>query len=657
MPAEPRRCMKGGLLGGSDIEKVRDATDLVQLIGEHLSLKPRGREFVGLCPFHDDHRPSFAVITHKGSAFYKCHSCGAAGDAFTFVQQYHKMDFAEALRFLAERANITLSHRRDELREAGAPSRAELRKATAYAADFYRKTLADPDRGDAARRAIAQRGISDAMAEQFGLGAAPDQWDGLCAKLRAKPSAVRVAEAAGLLRQRNGGHGHYDYFRNRLIFPICDETGTPVAFGGRALDSDDTPKYLNSPESAIFIKSRTLYGLNLAKRAIIDSGRAVVTEGYTDVIACHQAGVRNVVGTLGTALTREHATVLARLCDTVALVFDGDEAGVRAADRAVEVFFATPVDVRICILPDELDPDELLRQAGGAERFREALDKSVDALDFKVARFRDRLDGVRSLSGRQKALEGFLGELVDLGFDQMQGVRKRLVLTQLADLLGVSLTDLQASMPKRRPRGGASAPSAASVQESGVMPESMTWTESSPLLARGAPLTRARRLAEREFLSLLIYDPSAACRTNVGGADGTESPVASAFGLNDFRDDLARTIAGPVLGWLAEGRAFVMQDLLSALDDEGARQLAGTLFFEAQARCGDDDLAATSQLEAAARVLMEQMTRDELRGMDEAGTRSPDRAAPGLEDLIESRRRQGHRPDAIFVGARPSGRK
>jgi DNA primase len=307
----------GQFSGQSDIDRVRDATDLVRLIGEHVPLKPRGREHVGLCPFHDDHSPSMAVVTHKGNAFYKCHACGAGGDAFDFVQNYHKMDFAEALRFLADRAGITLTPRpspgqRSASGEADehdgrTVARSSIREANAFAAAFFRKVLQHPEAGSVGRELIDKRGISAEMAEQFMLGYAPDSWDKLLATITRKGMSVEPFAAAGLLKPRKTGDGFYDAFRHRLIFPITSEVGQPIAFGARAIKADDEPKYLNSAESSVFQKSRTLYGLHQAKRSIIDSRTAVITEGYTDVIACHQAGFTNVVGTLGTALTREHA--------------------------------------------------------------------------------------------------------------------------------------------------------------------------------------------------------------------------------------------------------------------------------------------------------------------------------------------------------------
>ncbi|MBT8487168.1 MAG: DNA primase, partial [Phycisphaerae bacterium] len=325
--------------GQSEIDQVREATDLVRLVSEHVAIQPRGREYVGLCPFHDDHKPSFAVVTHKGSSFFHCFACGASGDCFRFVMRFHSMEFGEALRYLAERAGITLQPRgaAGGERDDGGPRRGDLIATQERALAFFRRVLADSAAGATARGALEDRGITPDMVDRFQLGAAPEGYDGLLRRLDA--SDRPVARAAGLLKTRQDESGEYDAFRNRLMFPICDEVGRPVAFGGRILDPDDQPKYLNSAESPIFRKSRTLYGLHLARRSIMDASLAIVTEGYTDVIACHQAGFENVVGTLGTALTADHARILARICDTVVLLFDGDEAGQKAADRGVEVFF------------------------------------------------------------------------------------------------------------------------------------------------------------------------------------------------------------------------------------------------------------------------------------------------------------------------------
>ncbi len=404
----------------TDVDRIREAVDLVALIAEHVPLRPRGREHVGLCPFHDDHTPSFAVVTHKGNAFYKCHACGAAGDAFNFVMDYHKMAFPDALKLLAERTGIALQRRPATGPKTDRPAGDELRQANSLAAAFYRDFLVNDGRGAIARAVLQRRGIDDVTAEQFLIGAAPAEWESIAGHARGRDVSVRALEAAGLIKARSSGNGHYDTFRNRLIFPICDELGRPIAFGGRRLDDLDEPKYLNSAESPLFNKSGTLYGLHLAKRAIIDARQVIVTEGYTDVLACHQAGLVNVVATLGTALTPRHVQVLKRLCDEVVLLFDGDEAGRRAADRAVALFFAETIDVRICILPDGDDPADLLARDDGVDRFRTALDTATDALAYKVARFQDELRSARGPAGRHRVLQKLLAELASPPLDPEQ---------------------------------------------------------------------------------------------------------------------------------------------------------------------------------------------------------------------------------------------
>src|SRR5690606_16053142 len=258
----------------------------------------------------------------------------------------------------------------------------------------------------------------------------------------------------GLLKRRErdaSGSGSYDALRHRLIFPIHDQIGRVIGFGGRKLRDEDEPKYLNSPESPLFDKGKSLYGLHLARKAIQDSRVAIVTEGYTDVIACHQHGVRNVVAALGTALTRDHARHLERMCDTVVLLFDADEAGQRAADRAIEVFFNAPIDVRICVLPGGKDPDELLKQESGAERFNEALAGAVDALDYRFERLRARAQGA-GISGVAKLIEAEAQRLQTLGFSNLDPIRRRKVVRRLSSIAGVPEQDIELVLRRAAPR-------------------------------------------------------------------------------------------------------------------------------------------------------------------------------------------------------------
>jgi|GEM_PF-155502 len=474
---QPRRApAKGGGGGGgkllgdrSDIEKVKDATDLVRLIGEHIALRPKGREYVCLCPFHDDHAPSMYVVPEK--QFYKCFSCGASGDCLGFVQNFLKMDFRDALEYLADRAGIQLTPLRKSLDVPTGDSQSDpsdkkaLLSASSMANGFFRAVLKHEEHGATARAVIAQRGISAEMVELFQLGAAPDRWDGLLMTAHKQGVSVASLLGAGLIKSRDsardsgsggggggGGAGHYDAFRNRLMFPIHDRGGRVIAFGARKLDPDDEPKYLNSPETRLFNKSATLYALPMALKEIQQTRTAIICEGYTDVIACHQGGFRNAVATLGTALTREHARQLRLACDKIVLLFDGDEAGQRATDRAAEVFFAEPVDVAVVTLSrvtDAKDPDELLKREGGVETFRAALAKAQDVLEYRFERIRERLAGA-GMAALAKAMNEELQRLVELGLPLVEPLRQALIVRRLASIAGVSEQSVRAAIPAGR---------------------------------------------------------------------------------------------------------------------------------------------------------------------------------------------------------------
>jgi DNA primase len=630
-----------GHAGHSDVDLVREATDLVQLIGEHVALRPQGREHVGLCPFHDDRRPSMHVVTHKGTAFYKCFACGASGDCITFIREFHKLEFREALQMLADRAGIELTGRREEPVGDG-PRRSDLRKANEFAAGFYHDLLADPA-AEAARAALADRGIDEAMIERFRLGACPATPGALHARLRTKASAVRTAEAAGLIRQRAGTW--YDTFRNRIIFPICGDTGQVVALGGRIVDPADSPKYLNSPESPLFNKSSTLYGLHLAKRAIADSGRAIVTEGYTDVIACHQAGITNVVGTLGTALTTEHAAILRRFCHTVVLVFDGDEAGRKAADRGIQVFFAEPVDVRICILPEGSDPDGLLRMEGGPDQFRAAVGSALDALEYKLSRFLGGLGDTDSIASRFQQGERFLRELADLGIGAMPGDRKRPVLMRIADLLQWPLEDVERALRKlgapRRPAAAAS---------STESPDASLFEEESSAVVR-----RGRRKAEQAVLAVLLFEPAAG-RIEIETAEGPRR-LTETITTSSFADPIAARLAGVLMPRLREGGSGPsMPEVLAELPEEAERGLASRLFFEGQAACNGDEDRAAAVVQNVVTDLLDCMAREAYEHQL-ARSRAAARAGgePDPEQVVELiRKRQAHDvlPAAITRGVR-----
>ena len=439
---------------------MRDASDIVGVVGEHLALKPKGREYVGLCPFHDDRNPSMCVIPAK--QIFHCFVCGAGGDVFTFIQKYHSMGFRESLEYLAERGNIELTKFKPGggagggREHSGGIGKKEIMAANEVGQAFFKAILSHPEHGELARSIIAERGISDEMVERFGIGASPDRWDGLLMTAQKQGMDLKALVGAGLIKARDTD-GHYDALRNRLIFPICDQIGRVVAFGGRKMKEEDEPKYLNSPETPVFRKSKTLYGINHAVRAIKRERTAVIVEGYTDVIACHQAGVEHVVGTLGTALTSGHATVLRRLCDTVVLLFDGDAAGIKAADRAIEVLLSETIDIRIASLAgftEAKDPDELFKQPDGPEVFAKVVAGSVDLIKWRFDRLRDELADAGPARVTQR-IEEELARLSDLGLGELSPVRRSLMIRQVARAAkieeGVVTAAIRTGRGKRRP--------------------------------------------------------------------------------------------------------------------------------------------------------------------------------------------------------------
>jgi DNA primase len=655
--------------GPSDRDRVLDATDIVALIGESVQLRPKGREHVGLCPFHNDRTPSLAVVSHKGSGFYKCFSCGAAGNAIDFMIAYHRMDFPEALRHLAQRGGVELQS--NPRTSAGGDDRPDspssLRRANEAAQRFFRRSL-ETDAGSTARAILAGRGISAEMSERFGLGVAPSGGDALVqyvdrlakhsAQGRGRADAgsgddhpldeatVRGAfEAAGLVRHR-GGH-LADGFRNRLTFPICDELGRVIAFGARKIDPEDEPKYLNSPESAVFHKSRALYALHLAKRAIVDSRTAIVVEGYTDVIACHAAGITNVVATLGTSLTRDHARVLQRLCDTVVLLFDGDDAGQRAADRALEVFFSATIDVRICTLPDSLDPDDLLRQPGGAERFRQAVDGAVDALAHLVARFSAALAERQGVTPRQRAIEAMLQRLAAMGLAELPPLRRRLVLEAISRAAGLPIAEIERAVPVVRARhaDGDDARGTGGGDAHGIHGGDSRGTDAGRDGAHpAAPLPRALVEAESTLVGLLLAWPECA-RVQVVSAEGDALPVTELFGPDAMHDPGVGAAWNAIHARLDEGGAMSIAEAIALCPDAQSKRAVTDLVALGQSRC-------PNAADAAHRVSDAARDLDRIRARSAAPPNFPATTPEQLAARLQSIRQGGPRTGLIRRTAR-----
>ena len=476
------------------IQRVRDAVSLPDLIGRDHRVEPQGREYKCICPFHNDTKPSLGIYERHGEWRYKCFACGAGGDCFTYLMEYHKMSFVEAVRECADVAGIevpTTPGRRQE-----GPDRRTMLDVMQAAQDFFVAALASPA-GAEARATFVKRGYDEEAQRTLGLGFAPEGWENLVPHLLGRGIPLNLLREMGLAKVRQQGDGAYDAFRNRLMFPIRDAQGRVVAFGGRIVDPEDNPKYLNSPEHPLFFKGKLLYGFDVAAKPIENENLAIVCEGYTDALACHRFGFHHAVATLGTAMTSDHARLLERRTSRVLLLFDGDAAGVRAARRAVEITFKQNLDVTICVLPEGQDPDDVLRD-GGPEAFRAQLDRAVDALEWLLSEFAKDADGADGDADRFRRTERFLLELANLGFHSMPALRQDFVLRRIGSILETEPETVKSMMPEAR---------AAAAVEDKPAPPSSPSTQHSPApvnyaAASGAEMVEGPNGAEFEVFDI-----------------------------------------------------------------------------------------------------------------------------------------------------------
>ncbi len=385
------------------VEQLKSSVDIVQVVRQYVPrLRKMGPRYVGLCPFHTEKTPSFSV--HSVHQFYKCFGCGAGGDVIKFVMEMDGLTFWEAVRLLAERNGIPMP-RRAEYSDPETKLRAALYRMHEIASQVYRNALAGAAGSDA-RAYLAKRGLTPAMIEEFGLGYAEGSGNALARAFEREGFTPDQFEASGLVLKRNDGSGFFDRFRNRLMFPIHSDQGKPIAFGGRALAKDQDPKYLNSPETEIYRKSRVLYNLHRAKEGIRKLDRAVLVEGYMDVIGVWTAGVHDVVASCGTALVNQQVRLIKRHTEKVVVNFDPDEAGVKAAERSIEMLIDEGMRVRVLELEGGLDPDEYVR-ANGAELYRERVSKAPGYFLWLADRARAKFD-MKTSEGRIAGLQFLL---------------------------------------------------------------------------------------------------------------------------------------------------------------------------------------------------------------------------------------------------------
>jgi DNA primase len=392
------------------VEQVKAAADIVEVVSAHTDLRRAGQRFTGLCPFHDERTPSFSVDPQE--KLYYCFGCEAGGDVFRFVQEKEGLAFPEAVESLAERYGVEIERDSEDPRaEAARRRKARLGELLERTAAFYATFLAESPKAGRAREYLAGRGLSEEVLASFGVGYAPSAWDQVLTRGQRAGFSVDELAASGLVQR--GQRGPYDRFRARIAFPLRDPRGRVLGFGARALSPDSKPKYLNSPEGELFHKGKVLYGLDRARGAIAKARRAVVVEGYTDVLALHQAGIEESVAVMGTAITPEQLGLLSGLCELVVLAMDADRAGEDAMIRAQRVAAGRQMTLRVAAMPEDADPADLL-QRGEGERFRELLEGAVDLPAFRVETALGRAE-LDSSSGRERALSEVAPVLAAMG--------------------------------------------------------------------------------------------------------------------------------------------------------------------------------------------------------------------------------------------------
>jgi DNA primase len=559
-------------------------------------LRRVGSRFKGLCPFHDDHNPSLELNPERQS--FKCWSCGAGGDIIDFVKSYEHVDFPEALRMLADRAGIVLEKQPPDAGSSGGPSKTEILAVNAWAEKAFAAALRDSKE---ASEYLKERGLHSTSVDRFHLGYAPPARGWLFGLARRQQVRMKVLEEAGLAsRGSDAAVPLRERFRGRLMFPIHDDRGRVVGFGGRILPGVEralaaagrhAAKYLNTPETPVFHKRMLLYATDLARAACREAGWVAVVEGYTDVIAAHQVGVTNVVGTLGTALGEDHLRMLRRLAGRVVLVFDGDEAGMNAADRSLELFLGNELDLRVLTLPSNLDPCEFLLREG-AVAFRDLAERAPDPLTYVLDRASARFD-FDSIEDSRRAAEWVLGILNSAPRAHREGldVKHAKALDSLSQRLRVPIDALERMRRRlKRPLTSATAPAV-------VGPGADPATARAVASSSGFVPIRAAELDRRdlELMQIVLNEPTA-----VGS-------IAPRVAVAQLRDAPLRTILQACYELHAEGESPSYENLMARLEQPAIRALVTDLVAPSALSAPEPDPLSDGVHPAPWRERLEQM--------------------------------------------------
>ena len=477
------------LISNESLERVKGAADIVEVVSAHTDLRRQGARYVGLCPFHEERTPSFSV--EPTEKLYHCFGCGVGGDVIKFVEEKDGLSFTEAVEMLADRYGVELEREQEDPRaEAKRQRRRRLEQLLERSAAFYSNYLWESEEAGKARDYLLQRGLREEVLRAFGVGFAPSAWDKILVRGQQAGFSVEELRAVGLAQRGRSG-GEYDRFRERIMFPIRDRRGRVLGFGGRAMRSDQGAKYVNTAETDFFHKSQILYGVDRAKAAVAKAGRAVVVEGYTDVLALHQAGIEEAVGVMGTAITPDQVGALSGMVEEVVLALDADSAGQEAMLRAQRVAAGRRMRLRVAAMPAGEDPAEMMAAEGGAERFRKLLEAAEELTAFQVRLVLDRTDTSSPIE-RDRALAEVAPVLAGMG----ETVSRDELIRKVAEKL-----DLEPAMVMGRVV--AATPASGGRQDPG--PERRAPAQAAPV-RRPAELT-SRERRERALLAMCIALP------------------------------------------------------------------------------------------------------------------------------------------------------
>jgi DNA primase len=564
------------LISTESLERVKQTADIVEVISAHTDLRRQGARMVGLCPFHEERTPSFSVDPQE--KLYHCFGCGVGGDVIKFVEEKEGLGFAEAVELLADRYGVELEREREDPRaEARRQRRRRLEQLLERSAAYYASYLWEAEEAAKAREYLGERGLGEEVLRAFGVGYAPSAWDRILVRGQRAGFGVEELRGVGLVQRGRSG-GEYDRFRSRIMFPIRDRRGRTFGFGGRAMRSDQGAKYVNTAETDFFHKSEMLYGLDRAKAAIAKAGRAVVVEGYTDVLALHQAGIEEAVGVMGTAITGEQVATLSGMVEEVVLALDADSAGQEAMLRAQRVAAGRRMRLRVAAMPAGEDPAEMMAEAGGAERFATLVGAAVELPAFQVGLVLDRTD-VASPAERDRALDQVAPVLAGLGETASRDDLVRRVAERL---------DLDPALVMGRIV--AATPTSGGVETAPARPEPASSGRAAPLRRPVELSSRERR--ERALLAMCIALPAEGREylTRLSDAHLSPSGLRAASWLREHPEEPASNLPSD-----PELASLITELVMKASEEPASHEAMEINFLLLEQRRLENEIAAAGE--------------------------------------------------------------